>query len=95
MLAFLDDGLQSFRLLGESRCFMLLDADGIVGKELLLRGFEIAFTAKLRETSGNLLCGHFAVLLIAPKRMAGLSKTFEQGVRRGVPVGANISLDRR
>jgi hypothetical protein len=32
-----------------------LDADRVIGKQLLLRGFELALAAKLGETVGDLL----------------------------------------
>jgi hypothetical protein len=34
---------------------MLFDADCVIGEQLLLGGFELTLTAKLREASGDLL----------------------------------------
>src|SRR6185312_427666 len=62
MMAFLDDGPESFGFLGKVGCLVLLDADGIVGEQLFLRGLEFTFVAKLRETGCDLLCGHLLLL---------------------------------
>src|SRR5580658_4541002 len=62
MVAFLDDSLKSFGFLGKAGCLLLLDADGIVGKQLFLGGLELTLIAKLRETGCDLLCGHLLLL---------------------------------
>jgi len=37
---------------------VLLDADGIIGEQLFLGGFELALTAELCEAGGDLLGWH-------------------------------------
>src|ERR1700679_2375578 len=62
MVAFLDNSLEAFGFLGKVCCLVLLDADGIVGKQLFLCGLELTLIAKLRETGCDLLCGHLLLL---------------------------------
>src|ERR1700733_10454162 len=62
MMAFLDDSLETFGFFGKGGCLLLLDADGIVCKQLFLCGLEFTLVAKLRETGCDLLCGHLLLL---------------------------------
>src|SRR5580704_2683207 len=62
MVAFLDDSLEPFGFLGKVGCLVLLDADGIGGKQFFLCGLELTLVAKLRETGCDLLCGHLLLL---------------------------------
>jgi hypothetical protein len=51
MVAFLDDSPEPFGLLGKAGCLVLLDADGIVSKQLFLRDLEFTLVATFeRET---------------------------------------------
>jgi len=47
-----DDGAKPLGLFGEVRHRFWLDADGVLGVELLLRGFELPLAAQLRKAAG-------------------------------------------
>src|SRR5262249_28034824 len=64
LVALVDDGAQSLGLLGDVRRRFRLDADGVLGEELLLRGLELPLAAQLRKAAGDLSCSH-GVLLVS------------------------------
>jgi hypothetical protein len=54
-MSFLDNCSQSLCFFREIRRLVRFDADGILCEQLLLCGFELALTAKLRKATGDSL----------------------------------------
>src|SRR5262249_56547361 len=63
LVTLLDDGAQSLGLPGEVRRRLRLDADGVLGEQLLLSGLELTLAAQLRKAAGNLFRSHGVLLL--------------------------------